>query len=284
MVESIQNVNIEKPITKTDVLDTKFADIKAKQGVLGSIWNEIKELSGQGVSESKCENVLEQYKKGLISFDDALEYIEKFDRKQDNMSDLEANIITGVGAIAVATCLATGPIGWATALLFGAPAGAVIKSGVKLLDRFTNKVKDDEFDSKQILKDTISGAVVGACSAVSSGVGAGIRAGKLGLSVSNGTKCGAQCGAFAGSANYLTNVGLDKDKDFNLQELAEQTLTSTFVAGTVGAVVGAGMFKLSNNVGQEVHKSLGRTIVEDSTSSSSRKVLGQTERNMLAIG
>ena len=277
MVEAItQNMNTP------NILDRKFAQIKDKQGILGNIWNGIKEITGSGISESKCESVLEQYKQGYISFDDALEYIESFDRKQNNMTDLESNIATGIGAIAVATCLASGPMGWAAALAFGAPVGAALKPTIKLLDRFTNKVKDDEFNSKQIMKDTISGAVVGATSAVSSGVGAGIKAGSFKLAVSNGGKCGAQCGALAGSTSYLTDVAFEKDRRFNLQEMAEVTMSSAFVAGTVGAAVGAGMYKASNTVGQDVSKSLKDTIVEDSTTSSSRKVLGKVERSIFA--
>ncbi len=281
MVENVtQKMNID---AKHTVLDTKFAEIKNKQGVLGNIWNEIKEITGTGISESKCESILEGYKQGLISFDEALEYIEKFDKKQDNMTDLESNIATGIGAIAVATCLTTGPIGWAAALMYGAPVGAVLKPVIKLIDRFTNKKDGDEFDVKQIAKDTISGAVTGAASAVSSGVGAGIKAGSLKLSVKNGTKCGAECGAFAGVTSYMTNTALDKDKHFNLQELAENTIASAFVAGTVGGFVGAGMFGMSKNVGQDITKSLKQTIIDDSASSSSRKVLGRAEKSMMSI-
>ena len=277
MVEAItQNMNIP------NILDRKFAQVKDKQGILGNIWNGIKELTGTGISESKCESVLEQYKQGYISFDDALEYIESFDRKQNNMTDLESNIATGIGAIAVATCLASGPMGWIAALAFGAPVGAALKPIIKTLDRFTNNVKDDEFNAKQIMKDTISGAVVGATSAVSSGVGAGIKAGSFKLAVSNGGKCGAQCGALAGSTSYLTEVAFEKDRRFNLQEMAEVTMSSAFVAGTVGSLVGAGMYKASKTVGQDVSKSLKDTIVEDSVTSSSRKVLGKVERSIFA--
>lgn len=281
MVEAItQNVNIGANST---ILDTKFAEIKNKQGVLGNIWNGFKEITGTGISESKCESVLEGYKSGIISFDEALEYIEKFDKKQENMTDLEANIATGIGAIAVATCLTSGPIGWAAAAMFGAPMGAILKTGLKFIDRLTNNVKGDEFDAKQITKDAISGAVTGAASAVSSGVGAGIKAGSFKLAISNGTKCGAQCGALAGATGYITNAALDEDKRFNLQELAEDVIASTFVAGTVGGFVGAGMYRLSGNVGQDVSKSLKQTIIDDSTSSSSRKILGKAEKNMMSI-
>lgn len=285
MVEAITtNVNMSAEIKGSTVLDAKFAEVKNKQGFIGNIWNDIKEITGAGLSESDCESMLEKYKKGEISFDEALSYIEKYDKKQDNMTDLGANIATGIGAIAAATCLASGPVGWAAALLFGAPVGAILKTGIKLLDRATNKVKGDEFDAKQMTKDAISGAVTGMTSAVSSGVGAGIKAGSLKLAVKNGTKCGVQCGAVAGASSYMTDVMLDEEKYFNLNDFAQKTVTSAFVSGTVGAAVGAGMYGLSNNIGKEVSKSVKETIIDDSLSSSSRKILGQTERSMMAIG
>lgn len=284
MVEAITSkVNKVDNTSRQAILKSRFAEINDKQGVLGSIWNGVKEITNSGVSKSDCENILEKYNKGEISFDKALEYINNYDKKQNNATELEANIVTGIASIAFATCMATGPIGWGAALLFGAPVGALVKAGIKIFDRATNKVKNDEFDTKQITKDMISGAVTGAASAVSSGVGAGIKAGKLSLSVKNGAKCGVECGALAGATSYATNVAFDKDKHFNMNDFVKTTATSAFVSGTVGAAVGVGMYGLSNNIGQDVAKSLKQTIIDDSLSSSSRKILGHAERNMMSI-
>ena len=285
MVEAVtSSVNKIDDITlKTQFLDAKLAEVNDKQCILGNIWNGVKEVTNSGISKSDCESMLEKFKNGKASFDEAIEYINKYDKKQKNMSELEANIITGISSIAIATCLTTGPIGWAAAFLFGAPIGAAVKTGLKILDRATNKVKNDEFDKEQIVRDMVSGAVTGAASAVSSGVGAGIKAGKLSLSIKNGAKCGVQCGALAGAASYTTDVAFDKEKYFNVGDFFKTTATSAFVSGTVGAVVGVGMYGLSNNVGRDVSKSLQQTIIDDSLSSSSRKVLGQAERNMMSI-
>lgn len=286
MVDAINannSINIAPQDGYTE-LKAKFEQVKDKQGVLGNIWNGFKELTGTGLSKTDCESILVKYQKGEISFDEALEIINSFDKKQSEMADLEANILTGIGAIAVATVAAgAGPIGWALAFAKGAPIGAALKTGIKVLDRASNNTKNDEFDLKQMSKDAISGAVTGTASAVASGVGAGIKAGKIGLSISNGTKCGAQCGAMAGAASYMTDVTFDKDKYFNVGDLVKTTATSAFVSGTVGGVVGAGMYGLSNNIGKDVSKSVSRTIVDDSTSSSSRKILGSAERNMFSI-
>ena len=281
MVESIKSNtnNVNAKAVRAEVLTSKLEEVNDKQGFLGSIWNGFKEITGAGVSKSDCENMVEKYKKGEISFDEAINYIEKFGKKQSTMSDLGANIITGVASIATATALMGSAALWALAFLAGSPVGAVVKTGVKLLDRATNNVKNDALDGKQMLKDAISGAVTGTTSAVSSGVGLGIKAGKFGLAVANGTKCGVQCGALAGASSYLTDVAFDKDKYFNMGDFVNNTVTSAFVSGTVGA----GMYGLSNNVGKEVSKSIKQTIIDDATSSSTRKVLGEAERTVMAL-
>ena len=70
---------------------------------------------------------------------------------------------------------------------------------------------------------------------------------------------------------------------YNSGELLKNTATSAFVSGTVGAVVGGGMYGLSSNVGGETTKTLGQTIIADSTSSAARKGMGQIERNILSF-
>ena len=280
MVEAIKSATNISKAQGSKVLENRFAEIDAKQGVLGSIWNGFKEVTGTGVSKSDCEKMLEKYNIGAVSFDEAIEYINSFESKQDEMTDLQANILTGVGAIALATCAVAGPIGWVAALTFGAPVGALLKTSIKLLDRASNDVKNDEFDGKQMAKDAISGAVTGMTSAVWSGVGEGIKAGKIALSVSNGAKSGAECGAVAGASSYITDVALDENKYFNFGDLVKSTATSAFVSGTVGGAVGAGLFRMSNNVGQEVEKSIKQTVIDDSTASSSRKLLATGERTI----
>ena len=285
MVDSIGQLN-SVPVTNNKVatLSARLKEVSDKQGLLGNIWNDIKEATNTGVSETDCKHMLIKYQMGEISFDEALEYINSFEKKQDTMVDLGANIITGIVSIAFATAsVSAGPIGWALALAKGAPIGAAVKTAVKFIDRVTNKKHNDEFDFKQMTKDALSGAVTGTTSAVASGVGIGIKAGNFGLAVANGAKCGAQCGALAGSSSYLINTALDKDKYFNLQDFVVNTATSAFVSGTVGGAVGVGMYGLSSNVGKDVSKSVSRTIIDDSTTSSTRKILGSGEKDLLAF-
>lgn len=269
---------------KTQELENKLKEVQNEQGFLGKSWNCFKEITNLGLSNSDCEKLVDKYNNGEISFEEAVQYIEDFESKQETMSELGANILTGIGAIAYATtALSAGPIGWIAAIAKGAPIGAALKTSIKTLDRATNDKKGDALNAKQITKDAISGALTGTTSAVSSGVGAGIKAGKVGLSILNGAKCGTICGSVSGAASYLVDVAFEDDKEFNSGELLKNTATSAFVSGTVGAVVGGGMYGLSSNVGSETTKTLGQTIIADSTSSTARKGMGQIERNILSI-
>lgn len=281
----MQSVDMTRVKNKSQYLENKLSEVEAKQGIIGNVFNEIKEITGLGLSKSDCQSALEAFNNNEISFEEAVKYIDDFERKQNTTTDLVTNIATGVGAIAVATtAVASGPIGWGLALTYGAPIGAALKTGIKIADRVTNDVEGDAFDMKQIAKDAVSGAATGATSAVTSGVGAGIKAAQIGLSVKNGAKCGAICGAASNAVTYMTDVALD-DKEFNLKELALSSAFSSFVSGTVGLGVGAGMYGMASaagNVGKEAIKySTNQTIVRDSVASSLRKALGQGERNVL---
>ncbi len=272
-------------VSKTNIahLENKLEQVKGEQGIFGKTWNGIKEISGLGTSEKKCETMLEKYEDGEVSFDEAMEYLNKFESKQENTTELAKNILTGVGAIAVATTTAGTGLGFVAAAQAGAPIGAAIKTTLGVADRATNDVKDDALNAKNIAKDTISGAITGMTSAVSSGVGKGIVNGEVKTSIANGAKCGLACGAISGSTSYMTNVALDDDKKFNFGDLTKATATSALVSGTVGAAVGGGMYANAASkgiVGKSVEKTVSETIVQDSTTSSLRKILGKGVRDV----
>lgn len=270
-------------------INDRWSQVKAQQGIIGKAWNEVKELINIGQSESDCESMLQAYNNHEITLDEAMEYIENFETKQKDMTNLIANIATGVGSIALATTamVATGgaSIGWGLAFLKGAPIGAALKTALKLLDRATNDIQGDSLDTKEVIKDAVSGAVTGTVSAVSSGIYAGVKTAKLSTSLINGAKCGIECGALTGAANYTTDSLLDKDKKFSFGELTKNTATSAFVSGTVGAFVGGSVYGIEKhlgNLGRETAMSLHDTIVRDSVLSSSRKILGNAEKHAIA--
>jgi len=274
--------------SKMELLEDKFQEAQDKQGFIGNIWDDIKNDTNLGVSSEKCEAMLEKYQKGEITFEEATEYIEKFDQKQDNMSDLFANILTGTGAIAAATLVAatvaTGGVTLPIAIAVGAPIGALIKTGLGMADRGTNKIEGDALQGKEIAKDVVSGALTGATSAVSSGIGTAIRSGNFGLAVANGTKCGLACGASSGAISYTANTLID-GKEFNFDELINNTATSAMVSGGVGALVGGGMYSgasLLGTAGEQVTKSTGTIIAQDCCSSGARKIIARSARDISA--
>lgn len=291
MVESMNAVGVSNPYSNgsKENLEAKLQEVKDKQGVVGKVWNEVKEVTGLGKSEAGCETMLEKYEKGEISFEEAAEYIEEFDKKQENSVELISNIATGVSAIAIATtAAATGgvsAIGLGLAAAKGAPIGAVVKTGVKALDRATNNVEGDALDTKQLAKDAISGAVGGTVSPISSGMGAGFEAAKIGLTMTKAAQCSFACGAGAGAIGYLADVALDEDKDFNFFELATNTASSAAISGTVGGIVGAGLYGVkaaAGEIGKQTVQSTSKTIVQDSLTSASNKILNSDVKELVA--
>ena len=265
-------------------LQLKLKEAKNKQGVLGQTWNSFKEVTGFGQSYSDCKKMVEKYKDGEISMTEAMEYIQDFEDKQDNITDLKKNIITGTSAIvATAGAVAAGGA-LAPILLTGAAVGAIAKTAVGLIDRGTNKVKNDEFDAKTIAKDVISGATTGAASALPSGAVSGKLASKFTNKTIQGMvkygTCSALCGATSGAIGYTTDVALNEDKQFDFGELVKNSATSAFVSGTVGA--GLGAFQVSD-AGQTLTKDLEKlghsdkasVSIRDSFFSSLRKIFGR---------
>ena len=288
MSETIEKIEMPKTLnSKTAYLKEKLQNIEDEQGLFGKMWNGTKEFTGIGTSQKECETMLKKFEKGDITFEEAVEYLDGFEQKQENMTELAKNIATGVGAIAFATVTAGTGLGLVAAAQAGAPIGAAIKTTLGLADRMTNNVANDAFNTKEIVKDAVSGAVTGTTSAVSSGIMKGINNSSLKTTLLNGAKCGAKCGAIAGSTSYLTDVALEEDKKFDFGELTKATATSSLVSGVVGAGVGAGMFgsaQLSVNVGKVVAEPANEAIIimRDSTTSSLRKILGRGVKDAAA--
>ena len=270
-------------------LAVKLENIKDEQGLLGNAWNGFKELTGLGQSYSKCESMLEKYKNGEIDISQAMEYIDDFKNKQDNMVELEKNILTGTGAIAVS--IATSGAAVPSILATGAATGATLKTGLGVLDRATNKVEDDALDSKEVAKDVISGTITGATSAIPSKAFGKLTSGienNLARDIATKAACSAACGAVSGSVGYLTDVALDEVKQFDFGSLVGATVSSAAVSGTVGAGVGA--FQ-NTGIGQQITTklaSLGNSqnesqIIQDSVTSATRKVAGREVNDAKAV-
>jgi len=272
------------PFSESEILASRLEQVDDKQGIFGNIWNGIKEITTLGVSMSDCESMLEKYNKGEVSFDEALEYINEFDSKQASGTGLLENILTGIGAIAMA---GAGPVGWGLAFIKGAPIGSAIKSALGILDRATNDIEGDALDGKQVIKDAVSGALTGAASAVSGSqcyIYKGLEnasllpASNLATQTIKGGLCGVECGLMSGTASYMMDVAFG-DREFSFGDLTSNALTSAFVSGTVGGAVGAGTLGLETSGIINSNAS----VAKYSVLSSARKALGTGEREILDV-
>ncbi len=246
-------------------LKEKLENVKNQQGFIGNLWNGFKELTTLGVSVSDCESMLQKYNSGKISFEEAVEYINNFEKKQENVTDLAVNIGTGAAAIAATAGMASAPL-----LAIGAGVGAIVKTGIKFLDKSTNNIKNDEYNLKSIVKDGISGAITGTTSAIPSSFFKGKNAAVSNSLFKNGFKCGLACGSAAGFASYMTDVAFD-DKEFDLKECAKTTLLSGAISAPIGGIVTAGTPSLAGGLTE---------LQRDMASSTAKKVMSFEVKNM----
>lgn len=259
-------------------LYAQLSEVEDKQGAITNAWNGIKEFTNIGTSVEKCDEAIEKYKNGEITFEEAAAEIENFDAKQDSSLNLFSNIATSFAALAAgAAVVATG--GAAAPVVAGALAGAATKVTVKAADRATNDVEGDTLDAKQMAKDALSGALTGGTAVATAGTGANTF--KNGMQVGGKTlegakacaiksaKTGVITGTISGAANYSIDCAFDEDKDFSAKELAKSTGTSAVVGGTVGLIMGGtnGVLR-SNNILQAADDD----VLVNATSSAGYKI------------
>ncbi len=230
-----------------DDLKNQFETAQDEQGFLGKLWNDFKNLTGLGLSSNDVQDKLEQYENGEITYDEAASVIAEYKTKQDGAADLIANTVTGLAVAGVS--VATGGAG---AVLIGLGVGAGAKAGLKTVDRATNNIEGDALDSKQILKDGITGAVDGVTSAITAGMVSVPTAGATVMTTAKqglvqGAKAGAITGAATGATQYTTDCAFDNDKEFTLSGLLATTAQSTITGGVFGGITGGVGGAISQN-------------------------------------
>ncbi len=244
------NIQTQKDIQGQDIdfLENKLSSVKEEQGLFSSAWNKLKCITGIGSSTKKCEQAIQDYKNGKISYEEADSIISGFSQKQKNSVNLVANIATGVAAVAVVgSAFLTG--GLSLGVVAGAAAvGGATKAGIKFLDRATNKKTGDALDAKQITKDVLTGAVDGAVSVATMGIGATTVTAKtvaeqtLKETIKKGAIAGAEAGAISGAvtgaSDYTIEAALEEDVQFNIGDLASATITTAAGGALAGGVMG----------------------------------------------
>ncbi len=241
----IQQEDVPKNI---EALENKLTSVKEEQGIFSSAWNSIKCFTGIGSSTKKCEQAIQDYKDGKISYEEADSIISGFSEKQKSSVNLVSNILTGVAAVAVVgSAVMTGGLSLGVILTAGAVGGAT-KAGLKFIDRATNKKHGDALDAKEIAKDALTGAVDGAVSVATMGMGATAVSAKTVASqtiqetVKQGAIAGAKAGAIAGgitgASDYTIEAALEEDVDFNAGDLISQTVQTAVGGAVAGGVMG----------------------------------------------
>ncbi len=259
-------------------LEERLDAVEDKQGFITGAWDDLKGALNLGTSSEKCEDTIDKFKNGEISYEEAMAEIEKFDTKQQSSLDLFSNIATGVAAVVAATAAAAAIVasgGTATPLVLaavGAGTGAVTKVGVKAADRATNEVKKDTLDGKQIAKDALSGGVTGTIGALTMGTGsAGSTLGSsVAKSAASSMKTGAITGSVSGSSNYLIETAFDEDKEFNAKDFVVSTATGAVAGTAVGGIMGSanGAMRYTGVVkhgGSVINKTTGEYVAQNAS-------------------
>ena len=289
-------------------LQAKLQEIENNNGSVLKAWDTFKNAVNVGARSEKCDEAIENYKKGEVTFEEAMETIEKYKNKQDGSLNLFSNIVTSIAAIgavtaAAAVVAATGgaalPI--VAAGLIGAGVGGATKAGFKLFDRATNKVDGDAFNAKQIVKDGLSGAVTGAIASVTMGTaGATYTEGaklttNIGKAALRCAKRNAVSGAVAGSANYAIDCTFDDNQKMTAKGFVANTVQGAAVGAVVGAVMGthntvlrhAGLLKSGGQVGAindgKAAFSSGNDIAANSICTAEYKITTQAIKNATGL-
>lgn len=277
-----------------EILEEQLDAVTDKNGCKRGAWDSVKGFLGIGTSSKKCEDHIEKFKNGEITFEEALTEIEKYDKKQESSLNLFSNIATSVFAIGAATAVAVLTGGAASGLVLaavGATTGAATKAGYKYIDRATNKIDGDANDAKQIAKDALSGAVTGSMAVTTMGTGGSSftkgasKAANMAKGAFNAAKTGVKTGAVSGAANYTIDCTFD-DKDFKLPDFVHETATNAVVGGTVGSIMGCtnGFLRAENLLsaggkpvvnGETLANASLKDVAANSTCSAAYKVLNQ---------
>lgn len=186
-------------------------EIKSKQGLIGKLWDGFKNLTHIGAGSNKAQNKIEQYKKGEISYEEALEAVNKYKEGQKTCVDIAADMVSGIAAVgAFAAAVPTGGTSLVAGLAIATGAGAGVKVGVKATDA---ALADREYKGSDLIYDTATGAVNGLFAPVANGVGASVTktvGKKMGLTViKEGTNEVVEQAAKQGIKSIVTQQGVD---------------------------------------------------------------------------
>lgn len=75
--------------------------IERKLGIIPSIYNALKNVSGIGIGSNKAKNKLSEYREGKISLEDTEKYLKKYKANQKDSTELTTSTITGLASFGI---------------------------------------------------------------------------------------------------------------------------------------------------------------------------------------
>lgn len=204
-----QNINTED--NSAQALYDELEQTKEEQGIIGKIWDGLKNITGLGAGSNKAQSAIEQYENGEISYEEALQKVENYKEGQETCVDVVGDMVSGIVAVgAFALAVPTGGASLVAGLGMAAAAGAGTKIAVKATDAVMG---GREYTGKDLLYDATTGSINGLFAPVTNGVGACVTktvGKKLGLTVvKEGTEEVIEQTVKQGIKSVITQQGVD---------------------------------------------------------------------------
>ena len=156
-------------IINTTSLKEDLEKIKSKQRGIGKLWDCFKNLTGIGAGSDKAQEAIENYEKGLITEEEMHKAIDGYKEGQKMVVDVVADIASGILSVgAFALAVPTGGTSLGVGLALAGTVGAGAKIGIKAGDAALN---EREYNGKDLLYDSATGAINGLLAPVTNGVG-----------------------------------------------------------------------------------------------------------------
>ena len=153
---------------KSDIRES-YEEIKSQQGVIGKLWDGFKNLLHLKSGSNQVEKVIEQAENGEITEEEAQEAIDKYEAGQKMCVDVAADIVSGIISMsAFILAVPTGGASIAVGLAASTAVGAGVKIGIKAGDAL---VTGKDYNAKDLLYDTATGAINGLIAPVTNGLG-----------------------------------------------------------------------------------------------------------------
>ena len=305
--------------SETSTLRDEFNSVKEEQGLIGKVWDGIKNFFNMKTGSDNIEDTITKYENGEISEQEAKSALENYKNGQKMCVDVAADITSGIIAVGAA---ALAPVTGGASLLVAAGAGAVSKTAIKASDAL---LAGREYELKDLGYDLITGSVNGAIAPLSNALGGAAGTGvakACGLNVVNGAAKTTGKGMIANllarqGASYVAKEGtklsagvigakvLSYGADMavdgalsgaadgfsralgegRIDDIKDETLNGALGGLIAAPVIGGSMrlaFKGASSLGSKMFHSAGETLSDTASDGTARKITSSFDTDDLA--